>query len=235
MQTAATHELQSEEGYRRIKTDVIRCALPPGTEITEGELCERYTLGKASVRMALARLGQEGLLKALPRRGHVIAPITLADVSDVFDLRLILEPAGIRLVTERATDQAIATLVELGQSKPQLPNGADYVSSNLDANHRFHVGIAIATGNDRLVRSTMQLLEAVERVLHLWISTRVSVDQTLETEYGEHAEIARAIQNRQPDLAAELLEEHLVGARDEILALLMGNRSALSLQVGRPG
>ena len=193
---------------RRIKRDIIRCVLPPASEVTEGDLCDRYTLGKASVRTALARLGQEGLLKAMPRRGHVIAPITLGDVSDVFDLRMILEPAAIRLAIERADDAVLKSLVDLSLpgEQPHRESG-DFVSANLQINRRFHVRIAEASGSQRLVTLTAQLLDAVERVFYLWISIQPSVDQKLDTEYREHADIARALSQRNTDLACQLAKQ----------------------------
>ncbi|MBA3822111.1 MAG: GntR family transcriptional regulator, partial [Deltaproteobacteria bacterium] len=54
-------------------------------------LAARFNLSKAAVRSALARLRAEGLVLAEPRRGHVVAPVTLRDVSDVYELRLLLE------------------------------------------------------------------------------------------------------------------------------------------------
>jgi len=232
---ASTAESQGEESYRRIKHDIICCVLQPASEITEGELCDRYGLGKASVRTALARLNQEGLLKGLPRRGHMIAPITLGDVAAVFELRVILEPAAARLAAERADETTLRALVDLAQplKMPVERGQGEFLRSNLRLNHQFHVGIAVASGNQRLTTSIAQLLEAVERVLHLWMSTQPSMDQQLAHEYGEHTEVAAALFAREGEKAAKLVEEHLVIAREGIFSSLMRNPQSLTLQVAR--
>ena len=62
--------LLADRAYERIKHDIITCAIAPGTEISEPQLCSHYRLGKAPVRMALNRLAHDGLVRAIPRRGY---------------------------------------------------------------------------------------------------------------------------------------------------------------------
>src|SRR5262245_30742257 len=88
--------LLSDRAYERIRHDVISCQLAPGTEISETQLCTQYKLGKAPVRMALNRLAHDGLVRAIPRRGYRVAEVTLKDIHDVFELRLMLEPVAAR-------------------------------------------------------------------------------------------------------------------------------------------
>lgn len=86
----------TDTAYHTVKRQVVECALPPGVEVTERELMERYGLSKAPLREALVRLSQEGLLRAIPRSGYRITPITVQDVRDIFELRLLLEPVAAR-------------------------------------------------------------------------------------------------------------------------------------------
>ena len=89
--------LLTDRAYERIKHDVITCVLAPGTEVSEPQLCLQYRLGKAPVRMALIRLAHDGLVRAIPRRGYRISPVTLKDIQDIFELRLMLEPLAARM------------------------------------------------------------------------------------------------------------------------------------------
>src|ERR1700719_129296 len=104
---------QNRVAFDRIKRDIISCALAPGRQVTEGELASRYSLGKAPIRAALAGLCQEGLLRAIPRRGYLIAPITMRNVQDTIQLRLLLEPAAARLAAGRMADKSLRLLEEL--------------------------------------------------------------------------------------------------------------------------
>ena len=60
--------------------------------MSEAQLVARFGFSKAAIRAALARLRAERLVLAEPRRGHVIAPLTIRDVGEIYDLRLLLEP-----------------------------------------------------------------------------------------------------------------------------------------------
>src|SRR3954449_3901462 len=80
--------------YERLREAIVRVELSPGSPMSEAQLVERFGFTKASVRAALARLRAEGLVLAEPRRGHVVAPLTMRDVLEIYDLRLVLEPAA---------------------------------------------------------------------------------------------------------------------------------------------
>src|ERR1700719_2441622 len=104
---------QNRVAFDRIKRDIISCALAPGRQVTEGELASRYSLGKAPIRAALAGLCQEGLLRAIPRRGYLIAPVTMRDVLDTIQIRLLLEPTAARLAAGRTADHDLRRLEQL--------------------------------------------------------------------------------------------------------------------------
>ena len=93
-----TIPLPTERAYERIRHDIIRCVIAPATELSETRLCAQYNLGKASVRVALTRLSQHGLVRAIPRRGYFVMPLTLQDVHDGFELwlRTLYEVCGTR-------------------------------------------------------------------------------------------------------------------------------------------
>src|SRR3970282_2582131 len=86
--------LLADRTYERIRHDIISCVLPPGTEISEAQLCSQYRIGKAPVRMALNRLAHDGLGRAIPRRGYRVTPVTGKGGHDGFELRLLLGPAA---------------------------------------------------------------------------------------------------------------------------------------------
>jgi hypothetical protein len=89
--------------YRTLRQEVLTLALPPGAILVESALSHRYRAGRPTIREALALLQQDGLLIAMPRRGYLVAPITMDDVQELFELRLILESAVARLAVSRIT------------------------------------------------------------------------------------------------------------------------------------
>src|SRR5688572_33130490 len=158
--------LLSDRAYERIRHDIIGCALAPGTEISEAQLCAHYKLGKAPVRMALNRLAHDGLVRAIPRRGYRVAEVTLKDIHDVFELRLMLEPAAARMAAGKVDARRLRALVEVCRAGYQ-PGEARSTSRFRVANKEFHVEIARAAGNARLADAVEQLLDEMTRLLHL--------------------------------------------------------------------
>ena len=119
--------LLTDRAYERIKHDVITCLLAPGAEISEPQLCLHYRLGKAPVRMALIRLAHDGLVRAIPRRGYRISAVTLKDIQDIFELRLMLEPVAARMAagkidTRRALALEVATRASPTFWRPTKPS-----------------------------------------------------------------------------------------------------------------
>ena len=107
-----TIPLLTERAYERLRRDIISCAIQPGAEISESQLAMQYKLGKAAVRVALTKLSHDGLVRAIPRRGYMVMPVTLQDIHDVFELRLMLEPAAARMAAGKVNTQRLKTYDE---------------------------------------------------------------------------------------------------------------------------
>src|SRR3954462_9781633 len=102
-----TIPLLTERAYERLRRDIISCVIQPGDEISESQLSGQYKMGKAAVRVALTKLAHDGLVRAIPRRGYMVMPVTLKDLHDVFELRLMLEPAAARMAAGKVNTQQL--------------------------------------------------------------------------------------------------------------------------------
>jgi DNA-binding GntR family transcriptional regulator len=130
-----------DRAYQAIRRAIITCALPPGSEVSETQLAARFGFGKAPVRAALSRLAQDRLVRAQARRGWKIAPVTLRDVRDIFDLRQLLESEAARLAAGQVAADELTQLDAACQARysPGDPNSAE---SFLASNREFHLLIA---------------------------------------------------------------------------------------------
>lgn len=219
--------LLSDRAYERIRHDIISCALAPGTEISEAQLCAHYKLGKAPVRMALNRLAHDGLVRAIPRRGYRVTQITLKDIHDVFELRLMLEPVAARMAVGRVDAQRLRVLDEISRSGYQ-PGDAKSTARFLDANKQFHVTIARATGNARLAEAVEQLLDEMTRLLHLGLGLR---DRSQEMS-REHRTLIKALARGDGDAAERISREQIDAARSMVLSAILASSSVMNLALG---
>jgi DNA-binding GntR family transcriptional regulator len=125
------------------------CVLAPGSEISETQLCAQYKIGKAPVRMALNRLAHDGLVRAIPRRGYRVTPVTVKDIHDVFELRLMLEPAAARMAAGKVGAQRLRALDELSRS---VYEPGDPAAPRARSEQAFRSQLR-ATGNSRLAEA----------------------------------------------------------------------------------
>src|SRR5262245_7128299 len=222
-----TIPLLTDRAYERIRHDIISCAIAPGTEISETQLCAHYRLGKAPVRMALNRLAHDGLVRAMPRRGYMVTPVTVRDIHDVFELRLMLEPVAARMAAGKVDTQKLQALDETCRAGYQ-PGDLRSTSRFLDANKAFHVAIAQATGNVRLAGAIEQLLDEMTRLLHLGLGLRNRSQEMLQ----EHRALTKALTRGDGDTAERICREQIENARNMVLSAILTSRSVMNLALG---
>jgi DNA-binding GntR family transcriptional regulator len=148
--------------YDRLRRAIIRLDLAPGAEVSEAGLVEAFGFSKAAVRAALARLRAEGLVVAEPRRGHVVAPLTMRDVLEIYELRLLLEPPGTEAAAGRIEPDELARLKALAEPPVDL-EAAGSLERFLAANRTIHLSIVESAGNRRTARIVERLLDDSER------------------------------------------------------------------------
>ena len=218
--------LLADRAYERVKHDIITCAIVPGTEITEPQLCTQYHLGKAPVRMALIRLAHDGLVRAIPRRGYRVTPVTLKDIHDVFELRLMLEPAAARMAAGKIDAPRLRVLDEACRAGYQS-NDIRSITRFLDANAAFHVAIAQAAGNQRLAIMVAQLLDQMTRLLHLGLGLR---NRSQEMQH-EHRALVKALARGDGETAERISREQIEAARNMVLSAIMTSSTAMNLVI----
>ena len=221
-----TIPLLTERAYERLRRDIISCTIAPGSEISEQQLATHYKLGKAAVRVALTKLAHMGLVRAIPRRGYMVVPLTLKDIHDVFELRLMLEPPAARMAAGKVNTQRLRTFDEICRGGYE-PGDARSTTRFLDANKAFHVEIAQATGNARLASAIEQLLDEMTRLLHLGLGLRKGPQQTLH----EHKALVKALARGDGETAERVCRDQIESARNMVLSAILTSRSVMNLPI----
>ena len=206
--------------YEAIKTLIMDRLIAPGAKINMDELARGLGVSATPVREALARLEADGLVSKRPLAGYSAAPLLdAAGVGELFELRLLLEPAAARWAAAAIGKPAAAALAGMvGQARDaaKSPGGEDYQAYRLLAAHdrEFHEAIAAASGRELLAQTLRRLHPHAQTYRVLF---RRGFDrQTLL----EHAAISRALQRRDGDAAADAMAEHLRKAHHRVIAAM---------------
>ena len=122
-----------ERTLAALRTDILSGTLPPGTQLVQESIADRYAVSRVPVREALQLLTSEGLVQHSPNRGYFVTELSVTDLHEVYALRRILETHAIAaavpaLLTElpytveSLTDELLA-LVASRPSDELLPPG----------------------------------------------------------------------------------------------------------------
>jgi len=205
----------ADQAYDALKRDILTCTLDPGTQLAQSDLTARYNLGITPIREALKRLEMEGYVQAIPRYGTLITPITIEDINDIYEMRLILEKSAARLAVERASDAQIETLAQQANFTYTFGNRQSYLEF-LDHNTGFHSQVASASGNRRLQDAIAHLLDSMTRIFHIGLDLRDSAEEMR----AEHIQLVEALLKRDAGLAEKIVEDQILRSRERVVEML---------------
>lgn len=139
----------SDEVSAHVRESIMSGRLRPGEFIRAERIAEELDLSATPVREGLLSLKGEGFVELKPRRGFVVAPLSAADVRDLFTAQSLL--AG-ELAARAAGRMDVAGLDELDRSHTRLLKaaGEDDGDAVEQLNHEFHRLINLAAGSPRL-------------------------------------------------------------------------------------
>jgi DNA-binding GntR family transcriptional regulator len=203
--------------YDRFRRAIVRAELAPGTPVSEAQLVDSYGFSKAAVRAALARLRAEGLVHAEPRRGHVIAPLTMRDVVEIYDLRLLLEPPAAAAAAERIERSELARLRALSEPDVDVDD-PESLEAFTRANRVIHLGIVEAAGNRRAARIVERLLDDSERAR--LVALRAGAASRGRRALTELQAVIAALEEGDGARASELMAATIRAFRDELVEAL---------------
>jgi GntR family transcriptional regulator, rspAB operon transcriptional repressor len=190
--------------YQTLRQEILALTLAPGAVLVENTLARRFAVSKAPIREALVLLQQDGLVESLPRKGYLVTSITMSDMRELIEMRAILDGAAAELAATRITPDELQFLKSL-DFPVELPPDARGARHYMDLNRQFHVAIARASRNKRLI----QLVErAVDEMARLFVPGFLK---------AEHGEIIDALQNGDGPAARAAAVHHILMTQDRVL------------------
>ncbi|MGM9480349.1 GntR family transcriptional regulator [Roseateles sp. NT4] len=186
---------------QRLRQEINEGAWPPGEVLRQEELAVRYGASRIPVREALQLLGSEGLIEVVPNRGAHIPMLSAAQLTEIFELRLMLETF---LLTRAIDGHTPKTLVRLEAVQAELEL-EDSRSGWLAGDRSFHETLYEPAHKPQTLQMVMQLRGRVER-----FALRDMGPDTRRTAWGhEHRALIAAVKQKDAAAASTCLAEHL--------------------------
>ena len=215
-----------EETLERLGNAIRLGLLPPGTRLpAERDLCEQLGIARSTLRQALTALVESGHLIAVrgrsggtfvadaPRVHEHPTPEVLAGWRDACDARMAVELGVAVLAAERARADAIPPLEELVSAMDGLLG--DFAGYR-QADVRFHLGLAEATGSARLVAAMTEAQAAMTDLIHYIAHPR----EVLAWSNAQHARLVTCLERHDAATAMAVMVEHLHGTEHVLAGLL---------------
>ena len=194
-----------------IRNAIINGQLKAGSRIAETEFAERFGISRTPIREAFRQLETEGFITVQPRKGAIVASFSARDVSDFYDIKVILEGYAARLATMALTEEEIDRMDAINKMMDAAAAKND-LRKVLDLHNEFHNTFLHAAGNDRLHQIVQTMVAQFQRYRMI-----LAVPGKVEGSIEQHKEIVEAFRKRDPVLAEKLVQKNALYGKKILL------------------
>jgi DNA-binding GntR family transcriptional regulator len=202
---------KTEMAYEQLRRWIVSGRLAPGQRLDQSWLAAELRVSRMPLRQALLRLEADGLIQNEPHRSAVVAPLSLAELSDVYAARGAIEsmlaeagaagaePTELDLMAEAITEQETAV-------------AAGRLERFVAADRIFHFTLYRASEYTHAVETASRLRDLADRYIWHYARYRSGAARSV----GEHRQILASCRQGHPDEVRRLTQEHV----DQGLAVL---------------
>ena len=199
---------KADEAYNIIKEKIVNLQLQPSADISEEKLIQELNISRTPIREALQKLAKDGFVIVYPRKGTIVADITLDLINSIYEIRILNEPHMSRIACMKIHDEWIqrmkAGFLSFGEQDVDI---AGYI--RLD--YELHTELTRHTNNISL-KNLFKVVNDHNHRIRIQTSRRNDV-------YGrsiqEHLEIIKALEGRNEAAVEEAVRTHILTAKRE--------------------
>jgi DNA-binding GntR family transcriptional regulator len=190
-----------EQVYDALRRGILGGGLEAGTRLIQTEIADALRVSTTPVREALRDLAAQGLVRFDDYRGAVVQQPNLAEIREIYRLRILLEPAAIRQSLENLTDKDLARAADL----QELMDDERDLGAWVELNNQFH-----AVFDDSRSPRMNAILRNLRDSAALVVGFSNRVRPTLiDASNRQHHLLLTACRDRNHDEAAMIVEEHV--------------------------
>jgi DNA-binding GntR family transcriptional regulator len=190
--------------YRELRDAIVSGRFQPNERLVEADLARMLAAGRTTIRAALVRLDQEGLVQRTHNRGARVRLISDREALEIEQVRAALEQQVVREAALRATPADIEDLgADLRRMRARVDEGDPLGYSELNAS--FHQRIWAIAGN----RVAMSLLTTLKSQSIRFQYQTILQPGRPRRSLREHEAIVAALAGHDPDASEAMMRAHL--------------------------
>ncbi|MEM9044794.1 MAG: FCD domain-containing protein [Pseudomonadota bacterium] len=211
-------ETQTELTYHRLRADILNGNLQPGSALQFAQLRETYAASMGVLREALTRLTAEGLATSRAQQGFRVVEVSLKDLNDLTNVRVLIETAALREAVAYGEldweSDIVSAYHRMTRTEKHINGDENTVTDDWAQAHQvFHFALLSAAPNTRLI-AIADGLRASAELYRRWSMPYETVKRDVDAEHQELMELALA---RQSNEACDALARHLSFTRELIV------------------
>lgn len=201
----------ADQVFEKLENDIILGVYPRGEILTEMKLVEQLGVSRTPIREALRRLEQERLIEDTGK-GSVVLGITEDDILDILNIREHIEALAAYYAAMNATEEDCKKLRHLIDLQ-------DFYYSKWDSDQlrqvddAFHDTICHMSKRTVITDTLIPLHRKTRRYRRIAMQNKERAARTLR----DHQAICDAICNKDPQLAQQLLSQHIANTKEYLL------------------
>ncbi|MGI4858412.1 MAG: GntR family transcriptional regulator [Janthinobacterium lividum] len=194
-----------------LRTEILNGQYPENTHLRQEEVARRLNVSTTPVREAFRDLRAEGLVSIDPNKGVVTRSLTIADVTEIYELRITLEP----MLAERACRQMTAADLAAATHCHDSMSATDSPEKWSLVNEAFHDHFVASQASTRL----FEMVASLSRVARPYVALSMHVDQDIMASNNrEHAALLAAYRAGDAAAVQAQTRTHLENTRDALVA-----------------
>ena len=188
-----------DQVYRSLLDAISEGSMAPGARIMQEDIAEQLAVSRQPVLQALRLLKKDGFVLDAPGRGVLVAPLNVAWLVQVYQVRSALDALAARLAarTRCTLDPRL-----LRQGRIAARSGE--IKAMMAADAQFHGAIYAASGNPLIAQSAQLHWHHIRRAM----GAVLQLSTMRESIWDEHEAIAAAIATGDEDKAESLSRQH---------------------------
>lgn len=201
--------------YQEIKMGILNEIYKPGDILNERRLADKLQISRTPIREALKLLEGEGWITIIPWKGAVVSEITLEKIEEIFQIRIIIEPAIIELLNNKIDYKKRVELDKLFEQQKRAKTKKEF----MQADRKFHMSLVKWTDNGQLYEMVKELNDKIYMVGHKAINNKESTRDMESLE--EHRRIIEALKKNDILSAKNLMILHIIETRRNLIKNFM--------------
>ncbi len=194
--------------YQELKKRIVFLDYAPGQTLREKDLLEEFGVSRTPIREAFIRLESDGLVRIFPNLGTIVSEVSFQQLKDVFEIRSFLVQLVGQLAAARATPDELKAI----RSKVETMQQTSDTNKLMQLDSEIHELVNKATKNETLVKFLGMLRDQSIRI-RTFSQNNATYYQSLTAELEE---LIKALENRDGEASARILEKHTKGFVEQI-------------------